>query len=349
MLLKDYFIFVFSLLYAERHRVKRLFLIIILGSFLSFFIFYMSSSIKYKINLDYQDRHILLPYMKGTQQVLEFLDYDLLDYESKSNLVQEFDDLSFIEEENEQEIMLFNLTSNESVSLSYELNSFDNSNYINTILLNIYSWGLEDLYKIDATVIEFKDTHETDIDLILNPNLIQTITKLTSSNILNIRTSHDINKVLEWINHSLLNTGYEYRIEPFGANDLFNTLISLVERVLLTFSFLIFIVSSSNIGTIMPYFVNEFKDEMNTLRYLGLSKNIIFKIFLLTSILILLASLLISNILAYIISIIISIFIRSKVYVSGIKTLILFSTQTGLGMLFSLQSIKKASDDITYL
>lgn len=349
MLLKDYLSFIFSILYAERHRVKRLFLIVILGSFLTFFIYFATSLLKHQVALKYKHQYVFLPYQKGSQDVLEPSSIKLVDELVINNLKNDFSDIIIFSNKEESIFNLYNQTLDMTLSVSYRLNPFDNSNYINQDILDLYQWKISDYFKIGSTFIFFDDIHDEDVDLILSSAYIPKQPGSLNNNFITVHTEYPINVVLESLNQSITDLSYEYRMEPFSTQDLFMTLISGMERILFMFSFLIFIVSASNIGTIMPYFVNEFKDEIHLLRLMGLSRNIIFNIFMLTSLVVLLISLLISFLLSYLISLLIALLLKSLLPTSFFMCLILIMIQITLGLLFSYQSIKKASDDVTYL
>lgn len=349
MFVKDYVQFIFSLLYTERGRVKRIFFIIILGSFLSFFIVFFSASLKLKIQNQFQNQYVILPYIKGTPHVLEPLDFPLILESDKKAIKTLFDDLIFIERNQAQEILLHNLSLNQNLTMTYEINSYDDHNYINESFLTIYDWQLKDLYTFHSELIHFDGTHLQDVDLILSKDLIPKSQIHRYTNFLTLESRHNIQDILEVINTSFVKNNFEYQVEPFNANTLYTSLVGMIEKILLGFSFLIFIVSTSNIGTIMPYFMNEFKDEITLLRELGLPKNIIHHIFALTCFTILVVSLLLSSSLAFLLSSSIVLVIKAPLNISLIKWFLLLCIQTVLGLITSLKSIKKASDSITYL
>ena len=348
MLLKDYFIYLYYILKSEGKRVQRLFIIITLGSLLVFFIHFSTNIIKTKITQNYAGRYVLMPYLKNSQHLETSLPFELIKQEEIQLIQNTFIDTQILETVQNKEITLLNLSQNKSTTLSNETTHLPYFS-IHPETLERHQWKLDDFYQLDAILLDKIETHIKPVDLLIPEKYQLEIEEETYDNFITLQTTDLIDDVLELINVSLTNLNYEYRIEDFSVNDLFISLITSVESILLGFSFLIFIVSSSNIGTIMPYFIGEFKDEIETLRLMGISHPVIFKLFMMVCVFILLTSLMFSLIFAYFLSMLFALVMKATFQIFSFKLFFLFIIQILFGCLFSFQSIKKATDSVSFL
>lgn len=348
MFVKDYLIFLKEILRSEKDNVKRLLKIVILGSFLMFFVSLASSLIKLKIETTYQGRYVLLPYLKNQQEYDHTLSLALIDQSIINNIESKFENTTFLDNVELNETYVQNITQHQAAALNYEINYFDENTYIGEHILAMYQWNLDDFYTIDSTVVSFSDIIDTGADLILPKTFDHNLNQVDNQ-LITVQTSSDIEAIVKEINQNLLSPLYEYRLEDFSMDELLIAIVGSIEKILLLFSFLIFSVSSSNIGTVMPYFVNEFKDEINLLCLMGMSKHIIFYIFMLASVFILWIALHVSFFISYIIYILFALTLKITIKLPFIKVFFIFIFQLICGSFFSYQSIKKATIEATYL
>lgn len=350
MFFNDYLLFAYQMIRSEFERVKRLFLIIILGSFLVFFITFMSTVIKTQISKQYSGRYVLLPYKVNTNNIESTLLTSLIDQNIFKEIESMYGNTVFIQNEVVNQAELTNINKNDSALLNIEENIDSNEILINLETLEINGWKIDDIYRLNATIIEFQGVHNRDgLDILLPKSYLQSSKDNTIDNFITIKTDKDIQEITQYLNDNISDVNYEYRVDDISANDIFVSIISTIENILLIFSFIIFIVSSSNIGTIMPYFINEFKDEIILLRLHGLSQKYIYRIFILTTFLILSISLLISVALAYSFTTLISIITGVVTKHSILRIILLLLFQCISGCLFSYNGIKKASYEVAYL
>lgn len=349
MLVRDYLLFIKAILISEWPKVKRLGMIVVMGSFLMFFISLSTALIKAKISQTYENRTVLVPVHRQTQEIETEILIPLVTDTTLQEIESHFEDTYFIRQTQEESLSLVNLSLQQNATLTYDINPFSNQYLISEQVLMIYGWQMDDYYQVNATIIEFSDTHHLNVDLLVPSQSPFINNSARIHPFLTLQTPHDPEIILSFLNQKIVNPTYQYQIENFDMSDLLVSLIQAIEKGLLGFSFIIFVVSSSNIGTIMPYFIHEFKDEIMLLRQFGLSQKTIHFLFLWVSLLILIIALSLSLGFSFSVLFLFSLWVKLKVQFHFFKLLFLFGFQLLFGALFAYQAIKKVSVELTYL
>ena len=146
-----------------------------------------------------------------------------------------------------------------------------------------------------------------------------------------------------------MNSNYYYDIEPLSIDTLILSLIQLIEKLLFGITFCIFMVSSSNIGTLMPYFMMEYSDEIKVLRLLGMPRSVVLGLFLKFALGLLGVALILSCLISLFFSLLLCIILRLPLSLPLIKITVLLVLQWVGGFLFTQGSIKKATCEVAYL
>lgn len=319
-----------------------------LGSLLVFGISISTTLLESWVQLTYQNRHVVLPYNIDSTY-LEELPIELLSQYQLKEIASSYKDTMIIASRNTYSVEVKNLGTSKQGDLSY---STHNKGFISVqeTLMDYYEWSMGDLLKIGNVIYPIQHVHYSEeSDLKMPFTFIDTqTTKLNYDNILTIYSNQNINDIVVTINQSLIDSNYYYQLEPFSIDDLLMSLINLLRRILMAISMCIFLVSSSNVGTLMPYFIMEYQDEIEVLRLHGLPKKVLINLFISFTVLILLTSTLISSISSISIFKIISYLTNIPFSLPLIKLLILSLIQVCFATLLTLGSIKKAMDSIAY-
>lgn len=348
MLVNDILIFIYNIIKAEFKRVKRLMFIIALGSFLVFLITMSSSILKTKVRQAYSNRYVLMPYKLNSDIVLLEESEVFLNSSMKDNIKSRFNKTQFIETNKTESAEVLNINQNENKTVFVGENIYSNDILINEDFMKYSDWTKNDKLVLDATLLEIDGYHtHYEYELLLPSKMYDAYIETSNDNIITLITDDNIDEIVSYINTFF--TAIEYKLEDIALDELVISLLTLVESVILTFSLVIFLVSSSNIGTIMPYFINEFQDEILLLRIMGLDKKSLENIFLYTTCTLLFISLCISLFFSFSLSFLFSILAKSKFDVSLFKLSFLFIIQIITGLLFSHKSIKKATDYVAYI
>ena len=333
---------------SKFQRLKRILWIMSLGSLLVFGISISTTFLESWVQLTYQNRHIILPYNVDSSY-LEEIPIELISQFQLKEISSSFKDTKIMASRNTSSIEVKHLGTTNQGDLSYSIHS---KGYISVqeTLMEYYEWSIGDLLKIGNVIYPIQQVHyseESDLKMPFSFIGNQT-TKLNYDNILTIYSNQNINEIVSAINQSLVDSNYYYQLEPFSMDDLLMSLINLLRRILMAISMCIFLVSSSNIGTLMPYFIMEYQDEIEVLRLHGLAKEILANLFISFTILILLTSTLISSATTIAIFKLISFLTNIPLSLPIIKLLVLAFVQVSFATLLTLGSIKKAMDSIAY-
>lgn len=350
MFVRDYFSFVQEMLKAEIKRIKRLVFIIFLGSFLVFFVSFTSTLVKNAITQKYAGRYVLMPYRKGTQNIESHLLNPLISKLTFEEIENTFDNTYFITNAPLLESRITNLNTHETVNITVDENIFGDAFLINEDILSLYKWKKDHLFRYHATGFSIDGYHlRDDVDLLVPKHFLDHQVLKTHDNFITLHTNQEIEAILEVINLNVLDVNYEYKVDDVSINEIFLAIVVSIEKIIIAFSLTIFIISSSNIGTLMPYFINEFTDEITLLRLHGLKHIYIVRIFLFTTITILTLALSLSCFSSYIFASLLGIIFRVRAHHSFIKIAFLFIFQCAMGSIFSYKTIKKATFEVAYL
>lgn len=347
MLIQDYFGFVVVMLKAEFNRIQRILKILFFGAALVFSILNVSSLVRTYITLKYTNATVLAPQIKHTQNPVLNLNYALLP-ENIIHQIQRNHPNSHITLSNPTtQVEIQDPKHQVSLTLNIKVGS-DPQTKVHPYTLEAYKLKLGDVLIYHATMIQLDGLHSEDgFDLVVPASVFGNL-KQSHDNFLRIETTDSLQSILKEINTFLLNTPYEYQIQNISLDQILLSLISLIERILLVIGFVIFLISASNLGTIMPYFIMEFEDEMMVLKHHGLKTTVLRRIFILISITMLMISLLSSITLTGMMTLIVSLILKIPYQISWIKVFILFGMQLFLGVLTSHTTIKKTCASITY-
>lgn len=319
-----------------------------LGSLLVFGISISTTFLESWVQLTYQNRHILLPYNIDTSY-LEEVPIELISQYQLKEIASSFKDTKIIASNNTTSVEVKHLGTTKQGDLSYSIHTQGYMSVQET-LMEYYEWSVGELLKIGNVIYPIQQVHyseESDLKMPFS-FIASNTTTLNYDNILTIYSNQNIKEIVSAINQSLVDSNYYYQLEPFSIDDLLISLINLLRRILMAISMCIFLVSSSNIGTLMPYFIMEFQDEIEVLRLHGLSKEVLTNLFISFTVLILLSSTLISSTTTIAIFKLISYLSNIPLSLPVIKLFVLAFIQVSFATLLTLGSIKKAMGSIAY-
>lgn len=349
MKLRDFMRYLMEMSLSKLSRLKRILWIMSLGSVLVFGISISTTLLESWISQTYKDRHVLLPYNLDATY-LDEIPIELISPYHLKQISNSFENTKITSSDRILNLDIEHLSSSKKGTLSYTVH---NKGYISVqvSLMEYYNWNETDWLRIGTMIYPIYHIHYSeDVDLKLPFYFINSqSTKLNYDNILTVYSNHDIQEIVDAINQQLSDPNYYYEVEPFSMDDLLLSLLQLLRRILMTISLCIFLVSASNIGTLMPYFIMEYQDEIDVLRLHGLPKETLISLFVSFTVLILLTSMFLSSISTVFIFKLLSFLFNIPFSIPLFKLLILTILQVSFATLLTLGSIKKAMDSIAYI
>lgn len=336
------------MIYGERNRIKRILILIGLGGSLLFFILNTSHLLKQYITLNYTHTEVIMPINKYTQEPILSLNYQLLDLHTIKELNASLPDTTLTFSQTTTEIEVDVLKSNQKISLSVLFSDVYNQVLMHPNLYDIYGIEINDTLRHQSSLFTIRDYHPfDDYDLIL-PDSFNIDSSKSYDNLITVHSLLDIEEVVDKINQHIIQSPYQFQTQPISMNALLLSLVSLVEKLLLGIGFVLFLVSASNLGTIMPYFIGEYKDEITVLKHHGLPNRYIIRVFFLISLTLLSISLMAAALLSWIFTMLISLVVHISFVPPLFKLASLFILQLILGLLSTQNAIKKATETVTY-
>lgn len=336
------------MIYGERRRIKRILILIGLGGSLIFMILNTSQLLKQYITTNYTHIEVIMPINKHTREPIIGLNYPLLNPYLIQELNTTLPDTTLSVSPNATEIEVNVLKTNQTLTLSVLFSEDYNQILMHPYLSEMYDIDIDDSLRHQSSIIMIEDYHPLDqYDLIL-PMSLNIQTSKTYDNLITVHSLLETDVVLNAINKRISHTPFQYQKQPLSMNTLLLSMISLVEKLLLGIGFVLFLVSASNLGTIMPYFIDEYQDEITVLKHHGLSNQYIIRIFSLISLTLLCVSLIVSAFLSISLIMLLSLITQITFNPPLFKILLLFLSQLILGLLSTQNAIKKATDSVTY-
>lgn len=335
-------------MHSEFNRIKRTLLILFFGCFLVFLTLNLTTFLKSYIDINYAHQEVLMPVSKGSHVPTLDLSYTLLHEQDLIQLKQKYEGLNLYYATPTSQIDMTILNTNQTLSLSLCYREHYDEAYMNGTAMEMYGLEIGDFLQLESLLIEIHGvSYSNDCDLIL-PREYATDHIHIYDNLLHIEYNQDIDVVLNDINTILQTSPFFYQQQNFSMDDLLLGMINLLEKVLLSFGFVIFLVSASNLGTLMPYFIHEFKDEITVLKHLGLHTRYLTYIFMLVCFSMLMLALGASGLVGCILFKCLGFILNVHFKIPLIKTGLLIIVQSLSGLLSSYQSIKKATESVTY-
>ena len=336
------------MIYGERRRIKRILILIGLGGSLIFMILNTSQLLKQYITSNYTHIEVIMPINKHTHEPVISLNYPLLDQSLIQELNTVLTDTTLSVSPNATEIEVSVLKSNQTLTLSVLFSDEYDQILMHPYLSEMYDIEIDDVLRHQSSLITIEDYHPFDqYDLIL-PMSLNIQTSKSYDNLITVHSLLETDIVLNAINEKISHTPFQYQTQPLSMNSLLLSMISLVEKLLLGIGFVLFLVSTSNLGTIMPYFIDEYQDEITVLKHHGFSNQYIIRIFSLISLTLLSVSLIVSAFIAIGLIMLLSLVTQITFSPPFYKILLFFLFQLTLGLLSTQNAIKKAIDSVTY-
>ena len=286
------------------------------ASFSIYFIMFANELLTRKLN---DSSHFLLTPIN--EQVLINQSYlDILSNQFKDTKIEILD--------NYETITLYNLSNYKTYEFSVDYYDTIAVPVFNSNTFKLHEFKKDTRFKIKALSFNKYDFDDSiSVDLIL-PGFYKDSRQIFGK-ILKINTEDNIDKILDVLNQPQK----MYELNPIKEEEILQEILNLINRFLIAVSLLIFFVSSTNISSILPYFVSEFEGEILLFTHMGLKKEIIQRLFLLLIISMILVSITFPLIACIILSLILS------VSVNYFKIIIIICIQIAFSLLISVHAI----------
>lgn len=261
MKLYDLCNYVFRIMKEEMRQIKRIVLFLLISAVLVFGLSVLSDTLREKLTVHFHHRYTLIPTFRISQEFVPPLSYRLLphtindiDFHHSMGLIQfEVSNLT------QQSIQLLTLDQHDSSALSLRADLFETLH-----------WEKGDLICMGTSCFPIESHHSGGMDLMLPVDTIQIeLLPFFYDNILTVY-SENIDDDLKVINQALMRADIVYTIETLRLDQLVLSLVTGMQVGLSVILAIIFLVTCTNINTVFPLFIVNFKDELLLLRYFGM-------------------------------------------------------------------------------
>ena len=316
MLYYDYFYFIKQIYQFEKKKIKRILMILSSASFSIYFIMFANEFLAKKLN---DSSHFLLTPVN--EQVIINQSYlKVLSNQFKNTKIETLD--------NYETIALYNLTNHKTYDFSVQYDENVAVPVFNSEIFQLHEFKKGTRFKLNSLSFnQYGFDDSLSVDLIL-PSFYRD-SKHDYGKILKIKTDDSIHKIMNTLNYPQV----MYELNPIKEEEFMQDILNLINKFLIAISFIIFTVSSTNISSILPYFISEFEAEIILFTHMGLKKEIIQRLFLLLIISMILFSITLPLISCIILSLIV------EVSLNYFKIIIIICLQFGFSLLISYHAI----------
>lgn len=270
MKLYDLFNYVFCIMKEEVRQIIRIVTFLLISATLVFGLNVLSDTLRNQMTLHFHHRYTLIPMVRSSQEMLPPLPYPLLpntinnlDFHQNDGLIQ-------------FEVNNLNLRSTELLTLEFD-DSYTLS--LRHDLFESLNWNENDVVCLGSSCFPIEKYHTSGVDVRFPRGTIQTeLLPLSYDNIITLY-SENIAEDLKTMNLALMRTDVVYTVETLRIDQLILSLITGIQIGLTVILAIIFLVTCTNINTVFPLFIVNFKEELMLLRYFGMPLKQVSRIF----------------------------------------------------------------------